>query len=78
MVPVVPAVVVFDGLVSCLRTRREGEVKELVRRVVAAREREEPGAGGELLEGWRFEAGGEWHTYTGGSMQYFVGIRDGR
>ena len=74
--PIVPAVLVFDGIVSCLRTRTEGEIKALIRRVVAKKEREEPGMGGELLDGWRFESGGEWHTYTGGSMQYFVGIRD--
>lgn len=69
---------VFDGLVSCLRTRTEGEVKGLIRRIVTAREREEPGMGVELLDWWRFEVGGEWHTYTGGSIQYFVGIRDTR
>jgi len=45
---------------------------------VTAREREEPGMGVELLDWWRFEVGGEWHTYTGGSIQYFVGIRDTR
>ena len=78
VVPVVPAVLVFDGLISCLRTRQEGEVKEMVRRIVAAKERAEPGTGGEFLDGWRFEAGGETHTWPGGSMQYFVGIRDER
>ena len=51
-------------------------MKELVRRVVAAKEREEPGAGGELLEGWKFEAGFELHTWPGGRMQYFVGIKN--
>ena len=78
VIPIVPAVLVFDGLVSCLRTRREGEVKEMIRRVVARQERTEPGAGGDLLDGWRFEAGGEVHTWPGGLMQYFVGIKDGR
>ena len=76
VVPIVPAVVVFDGLISCLRTRREGEVKELIRRVVVAREGREPGTGGQLLDGWRFEAGGAIHTWPGGSMQYFAGIKD--
>jgi len=63
IIPIVPFVVVFDGFVSCLRTRRDGEVMELVKR-----------AGG--VEGWRFEMGREVHTWTGGTMQYFMGIRE--
>jgi len=64
VVPVVPFVVVFDGLVSCLRTRRDGEVMELIRRT------------GKGVEGWRFETGSEVHTWPVGSMQYFIGVKE--
>lgn len=64
MVPVVPFVLVFDGVVSCLRTRREGEVLGLVR------------ACGASMDGWRFETGREVHTWTGGTMNYFIGIKE--
>ncbi len=65
VIPVIPFVVVFDGLVSCLRTRREGEVRELIART-------EKG-----VDGWRFETGGEVHTWPMGTMRYFIGIKDG-
>lgn len=64
MVPVVPFVLVFDGIVSTLRTRREGEVLGLIRECGAS------------MEGWRFETGREVHTWTGGMMNYFIGVRE--
>lgn len=64
VIPVVPFVIVFDGLVSCLRTRREGEVRELI------------GQTGMGVEGWRFETGTATHTWPTGTMQYFIGIRE--
>ncbi|CAD6565679.1 MAG: hypothetical protein ASARMPREDX12_006717 [Alectoria sarmentosa] len=64
VVPVVPFVLVFDGVVSSLRTRREGEVLELIRECGAS------------TEGWRFETGREIHTWTGGTMNYFIGIKE--
>lgn len=65
VVPVVPFVLVFDGVISCLRTRREGEVLGLIRECGAS------------MEGWRFETGREVHTRTGGTMNYFIGIKEG-
>lgn len=65
MVPVVPFVLVFDGVVSALRTRREGEVLGLIKKCGAS------------MEGWRFETGSEVHTWTGGNMNYFIGIKEG-
>lgn len=65
VIPVVPFVTVFDGLVSCLRTRRDGEVMDLVRRT------------GKSVDGWRFETGGARHTWPAGRMQYFIGIKEG-
>ena len=67
IVPVVPIVTVFDGLVSCLRTRRDQEVLKLVNEAAKA-------GGG--LNGWKFEAGGETHTWPIGSMQYLIGVKD--
>lgn len=67
VVPVVPIVTVYDGLVSCLRTRREREVLNLVKEAAKA-------GGG--LDGWKFEAGGETHTWPIGSMQYLIGVKD--
>lgn len=64
IIPVVPFVVVYDGLVSCLRTRRDGEVLALMRQV-----------GG--WEGWRVESGSEVHTWPGGRLQWFVGVKEG-
>lgn len=65
MVPVVPFVLVFDGVVSCLRTRRDREVLALIRECGAS------------TKGWRFETGRGLHTRTGGMMNYFIGIREG-
>lgn len=64
VVPVVPFVLVFDGVVSSLRTRREGEVLALIKGCGAS------------MEGWRFETGSEVHTRTGGTMNYFIGIKE--
>ncbi|KAL6716914.1 hypothetical protein ACLMJK_004826 [Lecanora helva] len=64
VVPVVPFVIVFDGVVSCLRTRREGEVMKLVRRT------------GSGVNGWRFETGREVHTWPMGTMSYFIGVKE--
>ena len=65
MVPVVPFVLVFDGVVSALRTRRDGEILGLIRECGAS------------MDGWRFETGSEVHTRTGGMMNYFIGIKEG-
>ena len=67
VIPVVPFVIVYDGLVSCLRTRRDGEVLKLLQRAA-----EIVGGG---IDGWRFEVGGEVHTWPSGTMQYFIGVK---
>lgn len=65
MVPVVPAVVVFDGVVSSLRTRREGELLGLVRgggggeRGERGGEREERNGDGEVRKRKRQEIANE-------------------
>ncbi|KAI4160779.1 MAG: hypothetical protein LQ342_005492 [Letrouitia transgressa] len=65
VVPVVPGIVVFDGLVSCLRTRKAGELMRMV----------EDLAEGER-KGWRFEWGGCRHTWPCGEVIWFVGIKE--
>ena len=65
VVPLVPFVLVFDGVISCLRTRTKGEILGLIK---------ESGAS---VEGWRFETGRDWHTWTGGKTNYFIGIKEG-
>ncbi|KAG8531452.1 uncharacterized protein KY384_003081 [Bacidia gigantensis] len=67
VIPVVPFVIVYDGLISCLRTRREEEIFALLKK---ASEHVDGG-----LEGWNFEAGEETHTWPIGTMSYFVGIK---
>ena len=64
VIPVVPFVLVFDGVISCLRVRRRGEILGLIRECGAS------------MEGWRFETGWELHTRTGGAMNYFIGIKE--
>ncbi|KAF2141383.1 uncharacterized protein K452DRAFT_228869 [Aplosporella prunicola CBS 121167] len=75
LLPVLPAVLSFDGAVSALRTRTFGEV---VRLVEAGREGE-AGVVGEVgtLErwGWRFRGGRELHTWPIGYFNYVVGTR---
>lgn len=69
IIPVVPFVVVYDGIISCLRTRRDGEIMSLLREAAKAE--------GRSLDGWRFETGRAVHTWPTGTMQYFIGIKEG-
>lgn len=64
VIPVVPFVLVFDGVISCLRVRREAEILKLMKECGAS------------MEGWKFETGREVHTWTGGMMNYFIGIKE--
>lgn len=80
IVPVVPFVVVFDGLVSGLRTRTEGEIMELL---VRGRGRgggdgEDGDGDGDEIDGekWRFESGVEKHTWLLGEMNWFIAIKE--
>ncbi|KAL8753482.1 MAG: hypothetical protein Q9184_005409 [Pyrenodesmia sp. 2 TL-2023] len=62
VIPVVPIVVVLDGLVSALRTRTREELLALM----DEKER----------EGWRFESGAAVHTWPMGEATWFVGIKE--
>ncbi|KAI4205544.1 MAG: hypothetical protein LQ350_000323 [Teloschistes chrysophthalmus] len=69
IIPIVPVVVVFDGLVSCMRMRDRGEILRLIEECDA---REGRG----WREGWRFESGRAWHTWPIGEATWFVGIKE--
>ena len=65
VVPVLPTVLVFDGLVSCLRTRTEGEIWGLMGR----------GEFEGLGSGWVMGGGERVHTFGVGKLGYFGGVR---
>jgi hypothetical protein len=83
IVPVLPAVVTFDGLVSCLRVRTFSEVMGLLKGTDGEGEREIQAVediDGRKLETtkrgkWSFEAGSELHSWPCGSMNWIVGIK---
>ena len=66
IIPVVPVVVVLDGLVSAVRTRSRAEILQLMRKGRMDRE----------MKDWRFESGTRLHTWPTGQMHYFVGIKE--
>ena len=66
VMPIVPAVVVFDGIISSLRTRTPEEVLGLLTG-------EEEGMA--CWAGGGFKWGGENHTQTGGEMSWFIGVK---
>jgi hypothetical protein len=66
VIPIVPAVVVLDGIISALRTRTPEEVLGLLTGEEEGRVRR---------EGWGFRWGAERHTYTGGEMSWFIGVK---
>lgn len=83
IVPVLPAVVTFDGLMSCLRVRTFREVVDLLKKMGGAEVGEIEAvedSGGRQLEwvrkgDWVFEAGSELHSWPCGSMNWIVGVK---
>ncbi|KAF2164607.1 hypothetical protein M409DRAFT_67744 [Zasmidium cellare ATCC 36951] len=63
ILPVVPFIVVVDGIVSCLRTRTAEEILGLI---------EESGAS---CEGWEFKHGSRTHNKLVGEMHWFIALR---
>lgn len=91
LVPVVPFVVVYDGVISSLRTRSPTELMRLMK------ERGRGGGGGsggekeekrgKVEEGgddddaiewdkWHFHSGSEIHTWPLGELNWFVGVKE--
>jgi hypothetical protein len=61
IIPIIPFVIVFDGLVSSVRTRTPAEVLQLAKR-----------SGGDL-DGWVWESGRKRHTWPTGYITYVIG-----
>jgi hypothetical protein len=71
LVPLVPFVWVFDGYVSCMRTRTLDEVRDLMKRAVDGDEDE--------LRKWSVTSGEEVHTLVIGKLFWIVATKnDGR
>ncbi|KAB8294086.1 hypothetical protein EYC80_009540 [Monilinia laxa] len=63
VIPIIPFVLVFDGIISSVRTRSAGEVEALMKK-----------SGGDM-EGWRVLSGRERHTWPTGYMTWVMGIK---
>ncbi|RVX74669.1 hypothetical protein B0A52_01796 [Exophiala mesophila] len=62
LVPIVPFIWVYDGYISCLRTRTPNEVKALLRNRVSNEE----------LQGWTFKSGQSCHTWPIGWFHWII------
>ena len=69
VVPVLPIVFAFDGFVSCLRTRTESELMDLIKHVAKGLD------GG--IDGWTFESGERLHAWPTGKLRYLIGVKKG-
>lgn len=74
VVPVIPFVVVFDGLVSSLRTRTGEEVGRMVEDVWQEMEGEAGTA--ESVGRWDVRWGSEWHTRPIGELGWVIGVKE--
>ena len=66
VIPIIPLVVVLDGLISAVRTRSGEEITALMTKGKMEKD----------MQGWRFEAGRRMHTWPTGQLIYFVGVKD--
>lgn len=64
IIPIVPAVLVFDGIISSLRTRTAEEVKQLMMDCGMADQ-----------ELWTVQSGEEVHTWPIGHMSWVIGVK---
>ncbi|OAG41440.1 hypothetical protein AYO21_04382 [Fonsecaea monophora] len=62
LVPIVPFIWVWDGYISCLRTRTPEEVEALLHRHV----------GSEKLVNWKFKSGQACHTWPIGYLNWII------
>jgi len=66
LVPIVPFVWVYDGYISCLRTRTPDEVEALLRSRVSS----------EKLADWKFQSGQACHTWPIGWLYWTICYKD--
>ncbi|KIX02692.1 uncharacterized protein Z518_08634 [Rhinocladiella mackenziei CBS 650.93] len=65
LVPIVPFIWVYDGYISCLRTRTPDEVQSLLLSRVST----------EKLTGWKFKSGQTCHTWPIGWLNWIICYR---
>lgn len=67
--PVIPFILVFDGLVSCWRTRSPNHIKHLsnLANIAITLEGREP------EDAWTWQSGRTRHSWPGGDMVYMIG-----
>ena len=68
LIPIIPLVLVFDGWISCLRTRTGYEVKVMIDKAIEEFGEEEAGQ-------WKMQWGTEMHTWPLGPMEWFVATK---
>lgn len=68
LVPIVPFVWVFDGYISCLRTRTPAEIQALLQRRVSE----------DKLDNWTFKSGQDCHTWPFGWLYWIIATKNGR
>ncbi|KAI1007280.1 hypothetical protein K3495_g941 [Podosphaera aphanis] len=64
IIPIIPFVVIFDGLVSSLRTRTDHEIMTLMQ------------GSGITVDGWKIFSGGERHTWPTGYMSWVIALKN--
>ncbi|PMD35596.1 hypothetical protein L207DRAFT_516548 [Hyaloscypha variabilis F] len=64
IIPIIPFVVVFDGIISSLRTRSSEEVQALMKECGAS------------CDGWTVKSGHEQHTWPTGYMSWVIGVKN--
>jgi len=69
--PVLPAVLVFDGWMSCLRTRTPDEVEALLRTCGAE------GGQEEIARRWEIRNGSETFMWPVGKVNWVIGFKKG-
>lgn len=62
LVPIIPFIWVYDGYISCLRTRTPEEIQILLRSRVPSEE----------LARWKFQSGQACHTQPGMGWLYWI------
>ena len=67
LVPVVPFVWVFDGYISCLRTRTPAELQQLINKAVKDKSE---------LRKWKLRTGSEMHTFPIGKVHWFIATKE--
>lgn len=76
VVPVLPFVHTWDGIVSCLRTRTNGELARLVDLVMVEEKRGLRDGEGIGIGVWTISEVRQRHTWPFGYMNAFIGIRN--